>query len=152
MLNHCEGLDQARSGRPSDLRSGIPDHRSANSLMMAISSAAPRPRPQPPSAPPPPSTPASQPEPSEDRFPKPSSFSANPDTSSSTGSQPSPGAMQETHSVPSAETIPPDFWDDIWKDIPRVFRDDFSKGKIMRRISGSDAVHLAQKNPRTRTF
>ena len=53
--------------------------------------------------------------------------------------------MQEAHSVPSAETIPPDFWDDIWKDIPSAFRDDFLKGKIKRRISDSNAVHLARR-------
>ena len=55
------------------------------------------------STPLPPSTPASQPGPSKARPP---GFPANPGASSSTGYQPSPGVMQETHSVPSAEDQP----------------------------------------------
>jgi hypothetical protein len=98
---------------------------------------------------PPPSTHASQPGPSVDHFPTPSGFLANPDTSSSTGNMPSPGVNPETHSAPNSETLPPGFWDDIWKDIPSEFRDDFSKDKIKRRISGSDAVHLAREDPRS---
>ena len=97
----------------------------------------------------PPSTPASQPGPIEDR---PSGFPANPGASSSTGYQPSPGVMQETHSVPSAEDqpnpeakqethsapstedLPPDFWDGVWKDLPSAFKDAFSKSGIKPRI------------------
>ena len=84
--------------------------------------------------------------PSEDRFPGMPGWSVNSGTSStgSTGIQPtppqSPGADPEIHSLLNLEPFPYTFWDKLLK------------GKIKRRISGSDAVNLAQKDPRSRVF
>jgi hypothetical protein len=89
---------------------------------------------------PPPSPPPhpSQPGPSEDRFPSPSGFSVNPNTLSATGSTvnqqippQSPGVDPEIHAPLNLEPFPTKFWDK------------FSKDRIKRRISGSDAVNLA---------
>lgn len=85
--------------------------------------------------------------PSDDRYPP--GFEPKPDTLPSAGStsnQPisprpeSPGVDPETHSPPNSETFPIEFWDK------------FLKGKIKRRISGSDSVGLDQKDPRSRLF
>ena len=89
-----------------------------------------------------------QPWPSEHRFPSPSGFSANPDTLSSASHKPapqSPGVDPETHPLFDLEPfeVPAEAW---------VVWDDFLKGKIERRISGSDAVNLAQKDSRSRMF
>jgi hypothetical protein len=107
-------------------------------------------------SPPPPSPHPSQPGPSEDRLSSPPGFSGNLDTLSSTGYQPIPlqnsGVDPVTHSLPSPEHFPTDFWDEFLKDIPTEIRGDFLKGKTKRRISGSDAVNLAQMDPRSRIF
>jgi hypothetical protein len=106
-------------------------------------------------SPPPPSPHPSQPGSSEDRLSSPPGFSGDLDTLSSTGYQPippqSPGVSPESHSLPSLEPFPTEFWDEFLKGIPSEYMDDFLKGKIKRRISGSDAVNLAQ-DPRSRIF
>jgi hypothetical protein len=86
-----------------------------------------------PPPPPPPSHP-SQPGPSVVR-PESPGFSANPDTVSSTGSNEIPELDPEIHSLLDPGVIPSEleFWDE------------FLKGRIKRRMSGSDAVNLVQK-------
>jgi hypothetical protein len=88
--------------------------------------------------PPPPASPhLNQLGPSEGRFPSPPDFSVNPGTLSSvgsTGGQPappqSPGALDpEIHSLWHPELIPSEFLENLLK------------GRIKRRISGSDAVY-----------
>ena len=99
-----------------------------------------------PSPPPRPSPHSSQPEPSEDRFRSPQSppgLSVKPDKLSSTGSQltppQSPEVDPEMHSILHPEPFPTEFWDTPLK------------GKMKRR-KGSDAVNLAQRDPRSRIF
>jgi hypothetical protein len=87
------------------------------------------------SPPPPPPPHPGQPEPSEDRSPGLLGFSAEPETPPQ-----SPGLDPEMHSLMNPEPIPSEleFWDKLFK------------GKIKRRMSGSDAVNLAQKDPKSR--
>ncbi|KAN0107679.1 hypothetical protein V8E52_009919 [Russula decolorans] len=91
--------------------------------------------------PPYPSPHPSQLGPSQGRFPSPSSFPVNSDKLSSTGSTDnrptppqSPGVDPDMHYLLNPEPFPTEFWDDVLK------------GKFKRRISGSDAVNLAQKD------
>jgi hypothetical protein len=77
------------------------------------------------------------------RGPCPESARLLSDTLSSTGSQPTPPQPEgpevgpEIQSLLHLETFPIEIWDKI------------SKGKIKRHISGTDAVNLAQKDPRS---
>jgi hypothetical protein len=84
---------------------------------------------------------------SEDRSPGPPGFSAvNPDTFSSTRNHPtipqSPGFDSKIHALLNPGPVPTEleFWDKLFK------------GGIKRRMSRSDAVDLAQKDPRSRIF
>ena len=94
--------------------------------------------------PPPPLPHPGQPGPSEGRFPSPSGISVNPDTlpaTGPTGNHPTPpqtpGVNPETHSLLNPEPFPTEFWDKVLK------------GKFKRRVSGSDAMNLAQKDTRS---
>ena len=91
--------------------------------------------------------PKPEPGPSPDRYPP--GFEPKPNTlpsTGSTGTQPispqpeSQGVDPETHPLLNSETFPIEFWNKLLK------------GKIKRRISGSDSVGLAQKDPRSRLF
>jgi hypothetical protein len=71
----------------------------------------------------------------------------NPDTflaTGSTGNPPTPPQSPEVdsqmHSLLNPEPFPSEFWDKLLR------------GKFKRRISGSDAVDLAQKDTRSRIF
>ncbi len=71
----------------------------------------------------------------------------NPDTLPATGSTgykltppQSPGVDPEMHSLLNPESFPTEFWDNVLK------------GKFKRRISGSGAMNLAQKDIRSRIF
>jgi hypothetical protein len=95
------------------------------------------------SSPPPYPPRPSQPGPSEGSHGSgPPGFSVNPGTLSSTGSsnEPTPPLDPELHSLLDPEPFPTDFWDN------------FLKGKLKRHMSDSDAVYLAQKDPRSRIF
>ena len=102
-------------------------------------------------SPPPPPWPRpggpSHPWPSEDRSPGPPGFSAvNPDTFSSTRNHPtvpqSPEFDSKIHALLNPGPVPTEleFWDKLFK------------GGIKRRMPRSDAVDLAQKDPRSRIF
>lgn len=84
--------------------------------------------------------PLPRPGPSEDSFPP--GFPMSPDTLSSTGSTGphSPGVDPEIYSLLNPEPFPTAFWDKFWR------------GRIKRRISGSESQNLAQKDPRSRVF
>ena len=91
--------------------------------------------------------PKPDPGPSHDRYPP--GFEPKPNTlpsTGSTGTQPispqpeSQGVDPETHPLLNSETFPIEFWNKLFK------------GKVKRRISGSNSVGLAQKDPRSRLF
>jgi hypothetical protein len=95
-------------------------------------------------SPPPPLPHPSQPGPSEDYFMSPPYVSESSDPLSGTGNHPtpphSPGMGPEIHALLHPEPFPTEFWDKLLK------------VKLKRRISGSDAVNLAQRDPRSRVF
>jgi hypothetical protein len=89
--------------------------------------------------------PLPHPGPSEDHSPSPPGFSVNPDTLSSTGHQPTPPQSPASSSPGSSEDRSPSPPGD-----PDKFLDDLLKGRIKRRVSGSDTVNSAQRDQRPR--
>jgi hypothetical protein len=94
--------------------------------------------------------PLPHPGPSEDRFPSTPGFSANTDTLSSTGHQPTP-PQSPTSDSPLSPLPHSGSSEDRSPSPPgslNRFLDDLLKGKIKRRISGSDTVNSAQWDQR----